>query len=58
MVERDGRLDVGVVYVPPSDDVYAAVRGEGAYRNGEATVAYPVVASNGRIHGDLIDLVT
>ncbi|MFC7157804.1 inositol monophosphatase family protein [Halomarina halobia] len=34
-LERRGRLDVGVVHHTPTGDTYTAVRGEGAYRNGE-----------------------
>lgn len=33
--EDAGRLEVGVIHHTPSGDTYAAVRGAGAYRNGE-----------------------
>lgn len=32
--EHNGTIEVGVVYQTPTDDLYTAVRGEGAYRNG------------------------
>lgn len=31
----EGQLEVGVVYVPPLDEMYVAVRGEGAFLNDE-----------------------
>lgn len=33
-LEIHGRLDLGVVYYPPLDDIYTAIRGEGARCNG------------------------
>lgn len=34
-LEIEGELEVGVIVEPPSGDTYTALRGEGAYRNGE-----------------------
>lgn len=34
-LERNGQIRVGVVHHTPTGDTYTAVRGEGAYRNGE-----------------------
>ena len=35
-LERRGCIDVGVIHHTPTGDTYTAVRGEGAYRNGES----------------------
>ncbi len=40
-VERAGRPEVGVVYNPLLDELYHAVRGEGAFRNGAAIRVSP-----------------
>lgn len=33
--ERDGQLEMGCVYIPDNDEMFAAIRGEGATLNGE-----------------------
>ena len=34
-LERNGQSEIGVVYDPVADDLFTAVRGRGAYRNGQ-----------------------